>query len=128
MRLPSAAALDFVTERHLATLTTLRADGSPHVTPVGWTWDDDAGLARVICSGTSAKARHAARDPRVALCQVDGRHWLSVEGTARVSADPDEVAEAVARYAGRYRTPRPNPARVTIVVRVERVLASAGLR
>ena len=29
-------ALDFLTERHLATLTTLRRDGSPHVVPVGF--------------------------------------------------------------------------------------------
>ncbi|HEY1118405.1 MAG TPA: pyridoxamine 5'-phosphate oxidase family protein, partial [Acidimicrobiales bacterium] len=27
----------FLTERHLATLTTLRADGSPHVVAVGFT-------------------------------------------------------------------------------------------
>ena len=30
---------EFLTERHLATLTTLRADGSPHVVPVAFTWD-----------------------------------------------------------------------------------------
>ena len=32
-------SLDFLTERHLATLTTLRRDGSPHVVPVGFTYD-----------------------------------------------------------------------------------------
>ena len=31
--------LDFLTERHLATLTTLRPDGTPHVVPVGFTYD-----------------------------------------------------------------------------------------
>ena len=31
--------LEFLAERHLATLTTLRADGSPHVVPVGFTFD-----------------------------------------------------------------------------------------
>ena len=31
--------LTFLTERHLATLTTLRADGTPHVVPVGFTFD-----------------------------------------------------------------------------------------
>ena len=50
--------LDFLAERHLATLTTLRADGTPHVVPVGVTYDADARLARVITSGTSAKARN----------------------------------------------------------------------
>lgn len=30
-----SAAADFLAERHLATLTTFRADGSAHVVPVG---------------------------------------------------------------------------------------------
>ena len=42
--------LEFLTERHLATLTTLRADGSPHVVPVGVTFDPATATARVITS------------------------------------------------------------------------------
>ena len=61
------------------------------------------------------------------LCQFDGRRWLSLEGMARVSSDPDDVAEAVARYALRYRQPRDNPQRVAIEVMVTRVLGSATL-
>ena len=119
----------FLTERHLATLTTLRADGSPHVTPVGVTVDAVAGVARVICSGTSAKARHvragqAAGQARVAVCQVDGRRWVTLEGTAVVRDDPASVADAVARYAQRYRTPRENPARVVVEISVDRVLGN----
>ncbi|MTB07216.1 MAG: PPOX class F420-dependent enzyme, partial [Actinobacteria bacterium] len=38
--------LAFLNERHLATLTTLRPDGSPHVVPVGFAWDDRVGLVR----------------------------------------------------------------------------------
>jgi PPOX class probable F420-dependent enzyme len=124
----SEAGLDFVTVRHLATLATLRADGTPHVTPVGFTWHADTGLARVICSGASQKARNAERDARVAITQVDGRHWLTLEGTAVVSADPDRVADAVRRYAGRYRQPRVNPQRVVIEVAVTRMLGTADLR
>ena len=37
-----AEALTFLAERHLATLTTLRPDGSPHVVAVGFTWDAEA--------------------------------------------------------------------------------------
>ena len=55
---PGQGLVDFFTERHLATLTTLRADGTPHVVPVGVAYEADARLARVITSGTSAKARH----------------------------------------------------------------------
>lgn len=120
----SPAALDFLTVRHLATLTTLRADGSPHVVPVGFTWDPDEGLARVITSGTSRKARNAAAGCRSVLCQVDGRSWLSLEGTASVLTDPDSVRDAVQRYAARYRVPRESPERVVIAISVERVLGN----
>lgn len=119
--LPSTA-LDFLAERHLATITTLRPDGSPHVVPVGFTWDDDAGVARVITGRGSAKARHAAAGCRAALCQVEGWRWLSVEGVARLVADPAAVADAEQRYARRYRTPRPNPERVVLEVAADRVM------
>jgi hypothetical protein len=51
--------LVFVTERHLATLTTLRADGSPHVVPVAFTWDAEAGVARI--TARPARVRHLDR-------------------------------------------------------------------
>jgi F420H(2)-dependent biliverdin reductase len=118
--------LVFLTERHLATLTTLRADGSPHVVPVGVTYDPGTGTARVITSGTSAKARHVrAGQARVAVCQVDGRRWLTLEGSAVVRDDAASVADAEARYAQRYRTPRENPARVVVEISVDRVLGNA---
>jgi F420H(2)-dependent biliverdin reductase len=120
------ATIDFLTERHLATLTTLRPDGSPHVVPVGVTYDPATATARVITSGTSAKARHV-RDgqARVAVCQVDGARWLTLEGTAVVKDDAASVADAVERYARRYRTPRVNPARVVVEISVDRVLGNA---
>jgi PPOX class probable F420-dependent enzyme len=120
----SPAALEFVTARHLATLTTLRPDGSPHVVPVGFTWDPDALVVRVITSGASRKARNAAHGGRAVVCQVDGRHWLSFEGTARVLTDATAVADAVHRYAARYRVPRENPERVVVEIAVDRVLGN----
>jgi F420H(2)-dependent biliverdin reductase len=115
--------LELLTERHLATLTTLRADGSPHVVPVGVTFDAATATARVITSGRSAKARNVrAGRQRVAVCQVDGRRWITLEGTAVVRDDPASVADAVERYARRYRQPRENPARVVIEISVDRVL------
>ena len=120
------ARLAFLTERHLATLTTLRPDGTPHVVPVGVTYDPATCTARVITSGGSAKARHI-RDGqlRVAVCQVDGRRWVTLEGTAVVKDDAASVADAVARYAQRYRQPRENPARVVIEISVDRILGNA---
>ena len=119
---------DFWAERHLCTLTTLRRDGSPHVVPVGATLDAEAGLARVTASRTSAKVRHVlAGAARVAICQVDGARWSTVEGRAVIRDDPAAVAEAERRYAARYRPPRPNPRRVVIEVTITGVLGSSRL-
>ncbi|MBC7677743.1 MAG: TIGR03618 family F420-dependent PPOX class oxidoreductase [Pseudorhodobacter sp.] len=113
----------FLVERHLATLTTLRPDGTPHVVAVGFTWDADAGLVRVITSGTSRKVAHVrAGSARAVVAQVGGPRWLALEGVPVVSDDPDRVAEAVRRYASRYRQPGVNPARVVIEIAVDRVL------
>ncbi|MFF4347409.1 pyridoxamine 5'-phosphate oxidase family protein [Streptomyces sp. NPDC001530] len=122
-RRPDAAYLSFWRERHLCTLSTLRPDGSPHVVPVGVTYDPEAGLARVITNKSSAKVGHvlaaaASGDgARVAVCQVDGRRWATLEGRATVSVDPARIAEAERRYAERYgRVPSPNPSRVVIEI------------
>ncbi len=119
------AVVEFLRERHLATLTTLRADGSPHVVPVGFTWDEDELVARVITSRGSVKAGNARRGLRAALGQVDRRRWLTLEGPTRVLEDAAAVRDAEERYAVRYRTPRPNPERVVLLVEVDRVLGAS---
>ncbi|MFD7698863.1 pyridoxamine 5'-phosphate oxidase family protein [Streptomyces caelestis] len=124
---PDASYLSFWRERHLCTLTTLRPDGTPHLVPVGVTYDPEARIARVITNGTSAKARHVrAAGPRgaaVAVCQVDGKRWATLEGRAVVRTDREHVAEAERRYAERYgRTPRPNPSRVVIEIALTRAM------
>lgn len=115
--------LTFLTERHLSTLTNVRADGTPHVVPVGFTYEPATRLARVITSGESVKARLADRPGAVgALCQVDRGRWLTLTGPLHVDRDPDAVADAERRYAERYRVPRENPLRVVLVMDVTRML------
>jgi F420H(2)-dependent biliverdin reductase len=118
--------LDFWTERHLCTLTTLRPDGMPHVVPVGVTLDVEQRCAWVITSRASRKVRNLAHSGRLAACQVDGRHWSKIEGHGEVRTDEDSVRRAVERYATRYRTPKPNPERVAVRIEVERFLVSAS--
>jgi PPOX class probable F420-dependent enzyme len=118
---PDAPYLAFWRERHLCTLTTARPDGSPHVVPVGVTYDPEHRLARVITDRASKKVRNIlAAGPdgaRVAACQVDGRRWATLEGRAYVRTEPERVAEAERRYAERYgRRPRENPTRVVIEI------------
>jgi len=120
-----ANMLAFLTERHLATLTTLRRDGSPHVVPVGFSFDADAALVRIITFGDSVKARNAARGGRAAVSQVDGGRWLTLEGQVAVRDDAESVEAAVAGYAGRYRQPSERADRVAIEIAVDRVMGRA---
>ncbi|MFF2524179.1 pyridoxamine 5'-phosphate oxidase family protein [Streptomyces liangshanensis] len=129
---PSPEFLAFWREYHLCTLTTLRADGSPHVVAVGVTYDPEAGLARVITNKRSRKvanilASHASGGgARVAVCQVHKGRWATLEGVATIRTEPEVVADAVRRYAERYeRTPAPNPDRVVIEIALERALGRA---
>ncbi|GAA3454390.1 PPOX class F420-dependent oxidoreductase [Dactylosporangium matsuzakiense] len=115
---------EFWTERHLCTVTTIRADGTPHSVPVGATYDPATGLARIITSGRSQKVRNLDHNPNIAICQIDGRRWSTLEGIATVERDPAAVREAEERYARRYKVPRPNPDRVVILVTVTRVLGT----
>ncbi|MHA6758323.1 pyridoxamine 5'-phosphate oxidase family protein [Streptacidiphilus sp. PAMC 29251] len=120
---PSAEA--FLADNHLCTLSTLRPDGSPHVVPVRFTWDGEAGLARVMTIGSRRKARNLAANPgaRASVCQVAGGTWITLEGRATVTDDPQRVAEGVRRYAKRYwSSPPALPGMVVIEIEVDRVL------
>ncbi|MGW7523003.1 pyridoxamine 5'-phosphate oxidase family protein [Streptomyces sp. NPDC054783] len=124
--------LKFWDEYHLCTLTTLRPDGRPHVVPVGVTVDADAGVARVITRKSSKKVANVQAalpgKARVAVCQVDGGRWATLEGTAEVHTDAATVADAVTRYGKRYgRTPAPDPERVVIEITIDRAMGHVGV-
>ena len=117
--------IEFVRENILATLTTLRADGSPHVVPVGFTYDLDQNLVRVITFAKSMKARHAAQGGRAVVSQVDRGRWISIEGTVRLRTEGDVDAQADEPYAGRYRQPKVREDRVVIEIMIDKVMGRA---
>jgi PPOX class probable F420-dependent enzyme len=116
--------LAFLSERHLATITTLRGEGSPHVVPVGFAYDPDERTVRVITNGASQKAVNLSGGGRAVVCQVDGRRWLALEGEAVVHSDPESVRRAEQAYEARYQAPRERPGRVAIVIDVDRIIGS----
>lgn len=120
-----SATLSFLSERHLATLTTLRIDGSPHVVPVGFTYDHLARVVSIITFEGSVKVRNADRGGRAAVSQVDGGRWLTLEGTVVASRDPNVIRRAVAAYAKRYRDPKERTDRVVVQIHVDRILGRA---
>ncbi|MFJ8146755.1 TIGR03618 family F420-dependent PPOX class oxidoreductase [Streptomyces sp. NPDC096048] len=116
----------FWQERRVCFLSTQRADGTPHLVPIGVTYDPVTRTARVITSRHTAKVRNVERAERpvVAVGQVDGRRWSTLEGVATVRDDAEAVRDAEARYAARYRQPRVNPERVVIEIAVRRFLGT----
>ncbi|MRG59006.1 TIGR03618 family F420-dependent PPOX class oxidoreductase [Agromyces sp. CFH 90414] len=120
------AALAFLAEYHLATLSTIGKDGRVHAVPVGITYRD--GIVRVIGSRGTQKFLNVERTGRASVNTVDGMRWLSFEGPARILDDAESVALAVELYTARYRAPRVNPERVVLELTVERVLGSPQFR
>lgn len=122
----SDEALSFVTDYHLATLSTMSPDGRIHVVAVGFSYLD--GVARVITGGGSRKVANIRADDRVSISQVEGARWLTLQGTATIASEPEDVALGVELYTKRYRAPRVNPERVVIVMNVEKVMGSGGMK
>ncbi|MCX4549641.1 pyridoxamine 5'-phosphate oxidase family protein [Streptomyces sp. NBC_01500] len=125
----SDSYMEFLSEYHLCTLTTLRPDGRPHVVPVGVTVDATEGVARIITRKSSRKVANVLAgdgEARVAVCQVDGGRWATLEGVAEVCTDAAAVEDAVTRYGERYgRTPAPDPERVVIRISIERAMGQS---
>ena len=86
-----------------AKLSTVSADGSPHVAPVWFVLDGDDIVFNT--GADSVKGRNIARDPRIALCVDDERPpfaFAIVRGRAETSTDPDELRTWATRIAARY--------------------------
>jgi PPOX class probable F420-dependent enzyme len=88
-----------------AKISTVAADGHPHVVPVWFVLD---GEELVITSNSrTAKARYLARDPRVAVCVDDERPpyaFVTVRGTATLHPNPPDLLAWTTRIAARYLT------------------------
>ncbi len=123
-----APLLALWTEHHICTLTTLRADGRPHVVPVGVALDPEQECAWVITRSGSRKARNLREgDGRLAACQVDGPRWSTLEGRGTVLSDEASVTRAVERYSTRYRAPQHSAERVAIRIEVDRFVHGPAL-
>lgn len=124
---PDNSVLLFLSEYHLASLTIVKANGTPHVTAVGFTYEPETQLARVITWADSWKAKHLARqgESEAAICTVDGGRWLTFSGVATVTDEAAAIAEGVRRYAERYRPPREREDRVVVELRVDKIVGRA---
>jgi len=92
-------ALEHFRQNGAGTLTTLREDGSPHVSVVFVAVVNDT--LWISSRQPLIKVANIRRDPRVAFASGI-RPWAAVEGTARIH-DGDDVLDRLRLY---YRTAR----------------------
>ena len=134
--------LAFVAEHHWGVLATVKGDGRPQLSNVGYAYDPEHQLFRVSVTDSRAKTRNLRADPRVTLhvASKDFWTWVAVESTADltpVAADPHDetVEELVTYYRGingehddwdEYRAAMVEQRRLVLRVHVERVYGLTG--
>ncbi|MGH2830545.1 MAG: pyridoxamine 5'-phosphate oxidase family protein [Actinomycetota bacterium] len=84
---------EFLGERPLGVVATNGPGGTPHAVPVEVVVRE--GFVYVWCGASSAKARNAVRDPRVALVAYKGNDGVLVRGTARLIAQGEDGYAAI---------------------------------
>ncbi|MGH3434213.1 MAG: PPOX class F420-dependent oxidoreductase [Thermocrispum sp.] len=93
-------------------LTSLKRDGTPQLSVVGYTYDADRDRVRISVTDDRAKTRNLRRDPRASLLVTPPsmRGYVVLEGRAEltaVAADPndatvDELVEVYRAIAGEH--------------------------
>ncbi|MGW0761401.1 PPOX class F420-dependent oxidoreductase [Streptomyces sp. NPDC002814] len=118
-------------------LSTVRADGSPHVAPIWFVLDGDDVVFNT--GSKTVKGRNLVRDGRVALCVDDDRPpfgYVILTGRAHISEDLAELrhwaARIGARYMGEERAEEFGerngvPGELLVRVTIDKILAEKGL-
>ena len=76
---------EFLDRKFIATLVTLRQDGSPHATPVWYMYED--GKFYIGTDQETLKVRNIKRDDRVSLCistHDEPYQYIVVDGTCEI--------------------------------------------
>lgn len=113
----------------VGTVTTLRADGSPHSTIV-WVDVEDGKVSFNTARGR-AKPRHLEHDPRASLLVVDPNdsyRWVAVSGPVEVTEEGDDaqIDKLAKKYIGQDEYPwrKPEEQRLKVLIEPDRVDAS----
>lgn len=88
-------ALAFVRDHRNGVLTTIKRDGRPQLSNIIYAVQDD-GTIDISVTATRAKARNAARDPRVSLhvSRDDFSAYVVIDGDAELSPVSTEPGDA----------------------------------
>ena len=108
---------EFLQQPFVATVTTLREDGSPQSTVV-WLDVDDGGVSFNTALGR-AKPKHLERDPRASVLVVDPTDpykWVSIDGRVEITTEgADELVDVL---VGKDEYPWRNPEETRVRVRI----------
>lgn len=124
---------EFLTAHGLASLATLKRDGRPQLSQIGYLFDPATDTFRISITATRAKFKNLRRDPRATLLVAGGRwEYLVVDGDAtlgEVTTDPrdaasDELVDLYRTLAGEH--PDWEEYRTTMVAEQRLVLSVAG--
>ncbi|MFF2846031.1 PPOX class F420-dependent oxidoreductase [Streptomyces sp. NPDC058001] len=129
---------DFVSQgTRTGKLSTVRADGSPHVAPIWFVLDGDD---LVFNTGKeTVKGRNLARESRAALCVDDDRPpfaFVTLQGRAELSENLDDLRRWAGRIGARYMgedraeefaTRNGQPGELLVRMRIEKAVAYAGM-
>ncbi|WP_458090297.1 PPOX class F420-dependent oxidoreductase [Streptomyces malaysiensis] len=120
-----------------AKLSTVRADGSPHLAPVWFLLDGDD---LVFNTGQeTVKGRNLARDGRLAICVDDDRPpfaFVTLRGDAELIDDLEQIRHWATRIAARYMgedraeefgARNGVPGELLVRVHIDKVLALSGV-
>jgi PPOX class probable F420-dependent enzyme len=109
---------------NIAIVATVRADGTPQLTP---TWVDYDGEHVLINTAEGrAKPRNLGRNPEVSVCVVDSEddhNWVSITGTAQLTHEGAEehIHKLSRKYTGDDYPLKPDEQRVLVKITPERV-------
>ena len=100
---------DFLKRPLVVSFATVRPDGSPHLTPIWYEYED--GRFYFFVGSTTVKARNLRQDRRVALCIAthdEPYRYVIVEGTCEILREQvDQRARSIStRYYREERGPK----------------------
>ncbi|NJQ03731.1 PPOX class F420-dependent oxidoreductase [Streptomyces sp. PLAI1-29] len=139
-----SALYELLGAQRIGTLVTLKRDGRPQLSNVGYAYDPESRLIRMMVTYNRAKTRNLRRDPRATffVTSPNGFSYMAAEGTAEltpITTDPhdavaDELAVVFRGFQGEhpdwegFRAAMVAERRLVIRLPVEKVYGSAGKR
>ncbi len=122
---------------HVAHFASIRPDGTPHVSPVWYQWED--GKITVVSGDSAVKTRNVRKNPKVAISVATDEwpyQYVILEGDATIDSENlrETVRSIFSRYEGAERGEQDaneliesDQALVAIVISVNRVMSWKGI-